>query len=60
MVDYIENIKKPFSDVKTLIIGIILSIIPIVNLLVSGYVLKVAEDSIKGKKGLREFAIEIL
>ncbi len=57
MVDYLDNIKKPFSDVKTLLIGTILLIIPIVNLLVSGYVLKVAEDTIKGKNKLREFAI---
>jgi hypothetical protein len=57
MVDYLGNIKKPFSDIKTLIIGMILSLIPIVNLLVSGYALKVAEDTIKGKKALREFAI---
>lgn len=57
MVDYLENIKKPFSDIKTLIIGTILALIPIVNLLVSGYALKVAEDTIKGKNALREFAV---
>ena len=49
MVDYVEAIKKPFSDLKTLAIGTILSAIPLVNLLASGFALKVAEDTIKGK-----------
>lgn len=58
MVDYVEAIKKPFSDLKTLAIGTILSAIPLVNLLASGFALKVAEDTIKGKKALRSFAVD--
>jgi hypothetical protein len=55
MVDYMEAIKKPFSDMKTFVIGTILNAIPIVNLLVSGYVLKVAEDTINQNNQLRAF-----
>lgn len=58
MVDYIEAIKKPFSDLKTLAIGTVLSMIPLVNLLAAGFAIKVAEDTIKGKKALRGFAVK--
>lgn len=41
MVSYGEAMKKPFSDVKNLIIGIILSIIPIVNsTIVTGFAIE--------------------
>ncbi len=40
MVDYFEAIKRPFQDIKKLIIGIVLSIIPIVNFVTLGYALK--------------------
>lgn len=41
MVNYGESIKKPFTDLVKLIIGIILSIIPIVNItIVRGFVLE--------------------
>ena len=58
MVDYMAAIKKPFSDMKTLGIGTVLGAIPLVNILVSGYILKVAEDTIKKKNALRKWAID--
>lgn len=58
MVDFGNAIKKPFSDILTLVIGAILAAIPIVNLLVGGYTIKVAEDTIKGKKELRKWALK--
>jgi hypothetical protein len=32
--------KKPFSDIKKLIMGILLSIVPIVSFFASGYILE--------------------
>ncbi|MCX6710226.1 MAG: DUF4013 domain-containing protein [Candidatus Woesearchaeota archaeon] len=55
MVDYISAIKRPFSDFRNLIIGILLGIIPIVNLFVSGYVLTAGNLSLKKKLGLPEW-----
>jgi len=41
MVNYEEEIKKPFTDVKNLIIGIVLSLIPIVNFtIVTGFTIE--------------------
>ena len=37
MVDYIASLKKPFLDFKKLIIGILLSIIPIISFIAKGY-----------------------
>ena len=45
---YNEALKRPFTDAKKLIIGLILSVIPIVNFVVSGYHLKCA-SSVMGK-----------
>jgi len=42
MVDYGEAIKRPFSDVKKLLIGIVIQLIPIVNFMAIGYQLKCA------------------
>ena len=39
MVDYLEALKRPFSDMKKLLIGIFLGSIPIVNLIVVDYTL---------------------
>jgi hypothetical protein len=57
MVDYMSAIKKPFSDLKTLGIGAVLGAIPVVNLLVSGYAVKTAEDVISKKNNLRKWAL---
>ncbi len=49
-------ISKPFSDVKTLIMGIILLIIPIINFLtIPGYLLRVASKVMNGDKALPKF-----
>ena len=49
MVDYEVAFKKPFSDIKKLLLAIVLNIIPIVNFIVYGYFLEVARSS-NGKK----------
>jgi len=58
MVDFGEAVKKPFSDLKTLGIGALLNVIPIANLLVTGYVIRTAEDVMKKKNKLREWAFD--
>jgi len=40
MVDYNLSFRKPFSDVRKLIIGIVVNILPIVNLISFGYTLE--------------------
>ena len=40
MVDFIEALKRPFSDLNKLLIGTILGMIPLVNLTVTGYALR--------------------
>ena len=37
MVDYVKAIKRPFSDITKLVIGILLHFIPIVNFINFGY-----------------------
>lgn len=55
MVNYAEALKKPFSDIKKLLIYIALSIIPIINFMSVGYLLDTAETSMKKKKDLPEW-----
>lgn len=50
-----ESIKRPFTDFKKLIIGIILGIIPIVNFLVLGYILDAAKKAKKKNFELPEW-----
>jgi len=38
-IDYVEALKRPFQDTKSLIIGTLLGIIPLVNFTVIGYTL---------------------
>ncbi len=52
MVDYMAAIKKPFEDVKTLVIGIIIGLIPIVSLLNTGYGVLTAKNVLAGDKKL--------
>ena len=47
MVNYEVAIKRPFKDVKKLLIGIVISMIPIVNLIAAGYFLKCANSGMK-------------
>lgn len=55
MVDFVKAIKLPFTNLVTLVIGIVVSIIPIVNLLSLGFALKVGENATKGKVELAEW-----
>jgi hypothetical protein len=60
MVDFGSAIKKPFMNSKTLAIGAVIGLIPIVSLLINGYGLKIAEKTIKGKKDLIEWSFDSL
>jgi len=55
MVDYVEAIKRPFTDIGKLVLGIILSIIPVVNFIFSGYILNVAKSAMNRDMKLPEF-----
>ncbi len=55
MVDYIEAIKRPFSDLKKSGLAALLIWIPIVNFLSYGYFLDCAKTSIENKKELPEW-----
>lgn len=55
MVDYTRAIKRPFTDFKKLLMGIVLSIIPIVNLVAIGYQLKCAKTAMSKKFVLPEW-----
>ena len=54
-VDYGAAISRPFEDIKKLIIGCLLNIIPIVNFLAMGYVFDAAKMTLGKKKGLPEW-----
>ncbi|MGC9310737.1 MAG: DUF4013 domain-containing protein [Candidatus Aenigmatarchaeota archaeon] len=55
IVDYGRAIKRPFSDAKKLVIGIIVSIIPFVNFIAAGYHLACAKTAMKKKFELPEW-----
>jgi len=55
MVNYTEAIKRPFTDGKKFLIGVLLNILPIVNLLVVGYTLECAKSAMKKKYKLPEW-----
>lgn len=55
MVDYGEAIKRPFSDVKKLLIGIVIQLIPIVNFMALGYQLRCAKTAMEKKFELPEW-----
>ena len=57
MVNYVDAMKKPFSDLKTLGIGAIIGAIPGVSLLIAGYGAKTAEDVMSKKTKLRAWAV---
>ncbi len=54
-IDYQQALVKPFSDLKKAAIGIILSLIPIVNFIVQGYVVEMIRQTAKGKDKLPEW-----
>lgn len=50
MVNYGEAIKRPFTDTTALVIGFLISFIPLVNVfLLTGYGIRSAENAVKGK-----------
>lgn len=54
--DFGTAIRKPFSNITNLVIGIVLMIIPIVNILtIPGYLLRVAKKTMEGDKALPGF-----
>ncbi len=52
MVSWLAEFKKPFTSGKRLLIGILLSYVPIVSWLAAGYKLKCATSSMKGDYSL--------
>lgn len=55
MVDFVEAIKLPFTNIKDTVVGIILFAIPIINLLALGYVYETAKNTMKGKMQLAQW-----
>ena len=55
MIDYKSSFKRPFTDLTKLVIGILLSIIPIVRFFTYGYLLDAARLSMKKKFELPEW-----
>jgi len=55
LTDYEGAIKKPFSDIKSLVIGCLLNIIPIINFFSIGYSVEVSRLSMKGKNKMPEW-----
>jgi hypothetical protein len=55
MVDYNKSINRPFGDLKKLLLGIVISIIPLVNILFLGYLIKVAKSAMKNDMVLPEW-----
>lgn len=53
--DLVNVIKRPFSDIKKFLIGVILSVLPIVNFLPVGYSLECAKLSMQKDKSLPEW-----
>jgi hypothetical protein len=54
-VDYGEALSRPFQDIKKLIIGCLLNIIPIVNFFAIGFVADAAKMTLGKKKNLPEW-----
>lgn len=55
MVNYEVAFKRPFSDLKKLLIAVLLNILPIVNFVVYGYFLEIARSSGKKAAALPEW-----
>lgn len=56
MCNLTEAIKRPFQDLRKLIIGIFLSLIPIVNFIACGYILENTKSAMKKNYKLTEWA----
>jgi len=56
LVDFVAGLKRPFQDIKTLVIGIILGMIPFVSMLtLPGFGLRAAERTLKGDNKLPDW-----
>ena len=55
MVDYESAIERPFQDIKKLLIGSLLGVIPVVNLIASGYIIENARNALNKNKNLPEW-----
>ncbi|HZX12247.1 MAG TPA: DUF4013 domain-containing protein [Candidatus Nanoarchaeia archaeon] len=53
--EFSTALKRPFSDLKTFIIGSALSILPIINFFAFGYILEAAKLTLKKKNTLPEW-----
>ncbi|MDD5650516.1 MAG: DUF4013 domain-containing protein [Candidatus Nanoarchaeia archaeon] len=53
--DYEYAIKRPFEDLKKLLIGILLNILPIINFFAMGYVIESTKLTLEKKKTLPEW-----
>src|SRR3989338_9059741 len=60
MVDYVDAIKRPFSDVKKLSIGAVLNMVPVVSIITgffaTGYGLNAAKSAMRGRSDLDEWS----
>jgi len=54
-IDYGNAISRPFQDIKKLVIGCLLNILPIVNFLSMGFVVESAKITLKKKDNLPEW-----
>jgi len=54
--EYLEALKRPFTDIKKLILGMVIGIIPIINFMFSGYLLKVAKSTMNKQRDLPEWS----
>lgn len=54
-INYKEIYKLPFTDIKKYLIGILLSIVPVINLFAIGYILETAKLAIRRKYILPEW-----
>ncbi|RLG13652.1 MAG: hypothetical protein DRN71_04405 [Candidatus Nanohalarchaeota archaeon] len=55
MTDYETAIKRPVQDIKKLAIGCVLNVVPVVNFIVTGYILKAAKKTMKKRNDLPEW-----
>ena len=55
MVHYTESFKRPFTNFKRIVLGIILSAVPILNFVAIGYALECAKTAVKGEFELPSF-----
>ncbi len=53
--DYETAFEKPFTDIKKLLIGILLGIVPIINFFVSGYIVRTAKNTMGKDSSLPEW-----